>query len=123
MPRALFAVILIPVWLIVTAASLGPKVSVLIDLDPNSAAQIVLVASIAADAKGMLYVCDRVSGNVWRINPRNPKLVVVGKVEEREIAGKKIKADASGIVFNQDGDLFIASGPFKEVLRIRNRSL
>ena len=112
-----------PVWLMVTAASLGPKVSVLIDLDPNSAAQTVIVESIAADAKGMLYVCDRVSGNVWRINPKNPKLVVVGKVEEREIAGKKIKADASGIVFNQDGDLFIASGPLKEVLRIRNRNL
>jgi sugar lactone lactonase YvrE len=123
MPRALLAVTLIPVWLMVTAASLGPKVSVLIDLDPNSAAQTVIVESIAADAKGMLYVCDRVSGNVWRINPKNPKLVVVGKVEEREIAGKKIKADASGIVFNQDGDLFIASGPLKEVLRIRNRNL
>ncbi len=109
--------------LILTAASLGPKVSVLIDLDPNSAAQTVIVESIAADAKGMLYVCDRVSGNVWRIDPKNPKLVVVGKVEEREIAGKKIKADASGIVFNQEGDLFIASGPLKEVLRIRSRNL
>lgn len=123
MPRALFAVILFPVWLILTAASLGPKVSILIDLDPNSAAQTVIVESIAADSKGMLYVCDRVSGNVWRIDPKNPKLVVVGKVEEREVAGKKVKADASGIVFNQEGDLFIASGPFKEVLRIRNRSL
>jgi sugar lactone lactonase YvrE len=123
MPRALLAVTLIPVWLMVTAASLGPKVSVLIDLDPNSAAQTVIVESIAADAKGMLYVCDRVSGNVWRINPKNPKLVVVGKVEDREIVGKKIKADASGIVFNQEGDLFIASGPLKEVLRIRNRNL
>src|SRR5215470_13120962 len=123
MPRALFAVILFPVWLILAAASLGPKVSILIDLDPHSAAQTVIVESIAADSKGMLYVCDRVSGNVWRIDPKNPKLVVVGKVEEREVAGKKVKADASGIVFNQEGDLFIASGPFKEVLRIRNRSL
>ena len=123
MPRVLLASLLFLFSLILTAASLGPKVSVLIDLDPNSAAQTVIVESIAADAKGMLYVCDRVSGNVWRIDPKNPKLVVVGKVEEREIAGKKIKADASGIVFNQEGDLFIASGPLKEVLRIRSRNL
>ena len=123
MPRALLAVILFPVWLILAAASLAPKVSILIDLDPGSAAQTVIVESIAADNKGMLYVCDRVSGKVWRIDPKNPKLVVVGKVEEREIDGKKIKADASGVVFNQEGDFFIASGPFKEVLRIRSREL
>jgi sugar lactone lactonase YvrE len=123
MPRAMFAVMLFLIPLILAAAVQTPKVSILVDLDPTSAAQTVIVESIAADNKGMLYVCDRVSGNVWRIDPKNPKLVVVGKVEEREIAGKKIKADGSGIVFNQEGDLFIASGPFKEVLRIRSRDL
>jgi sugar lactone lactonase YvrE len=99
------------------------KVSVLIDLDPNSAAQTVIVESIAADAKGRLYACDRVSGNVWRIDPKNPKLVVVGRVQEREIGGKKVRADVSGIVFNQVGDLYITAGGFKEVLRIRGRDL
>jgi sugar lactone lactonase YvrE len=108
---------------IMLAAVRGPKVSILIDLDPTSAAQTVIVESIAADAKGMLYACDRVTGNVWRIDPKNPKLVVVGRVPERAIEGKKVKADASGIVFNQEGDLFIASGPFREVLRIRSRDL
>ena len=99
------------------------KVSVLIDLDPNSAAQTVIVESIAADPKGRLYACDRVSGNVWRIDPKNPKLVVVGRVQEREIGDKKVRADVSGIVFNQAGDLYLTAGGFKEVLRIRGRDL
>ena len=99
------------------------KVSVLIDLDPASAAQTVIVESLATDPKGMLYACDRVSGNVWRIDPRNPKLIVVGKVQEREIGGKKVLANVSGIVFNQAGDLYLTAGGFNEVLRIRGRNL
>jgi sugar lactone lactonase YvrE len=99
------------------------KVSVLIDLDPSSAAQTVIVESIAADAKGMIYACDRVSGNVWRIDPKNPKLIVVGRVEEREIGGKKVRANVSGIIFNQQGDLYLTASGFKEVLRIRSRDL
>jgi sugar lactone lactonase YvrE len=99
------------------------KVSVLIDLDPASAAQTVIVESLATDPKGMLYACDRVSGNVWRIDPRNPKLIVVGKVQEREIDGKKVPANVSGIVFNQAGDLYLTAGGFNEVLRIRGRNL
>ena len=99
------------------------KVSVLIDFDPNSAAQTVIVESIAADHKGLLYASDRVSGNVWRIDPRNPKLVVVGRVQERDIGGKKVRANVSGIVFNQAGDLYLTAGGFNEVLRIRSRNL
>jgi sugar lactone lactonase YvrE len=99
------------------------KVSVLIDLDPASAAQTVIVESLAADPKGMLYACDRISGNVWRIDPRNPKLIVVGKVQEREIDGKKVRANVSGIGFNQAGDLYLTAGGFNEVLRIRGRNL
>lgn len=99
------------------------KVSVLIDLDPNSAAQTVIVESLAVDPKGNLYACDRVSGNVWRIDPKNPKLVVVGRVQERDIGGKKVRAAVSGIVFNQVGDLYLTAGGFKEVLRIRGRNL
>ena len=105
------------------SAARAAKVSVLIDLDPNSAAQTVVVESIAADPRGNLYVCDRVSGNVWRIDPKNPKLVVVGRVQERDIGGKKVRADVSGIVFNSVGDLYLTAGGFKEVLRIRGRNL
>jgi sugar lactone lactonase YvrE len=99
------------------------NLSVLVDFDPNSAAQTVLVESIAADAKGMLYACDRISGNVWRIDPKNPKLIVAAQVQEREIDGKKVRANVSGIIFNQEGDLYLTAGGFKEVLRIRGNDL
>jgi sugar lactone lactonase YvrE len=99
------------------------NISILVDFDPNSAAQTVLVESIAADAKGMLYACDRISGNVWRIDPKNPKVIVVAQIQEREVDGKKVRADVSGIVFNQDGDLYLTAGGFKEVLRIRGTDL
>src|SRR5262245_22705027 len=101
----------------------GTKVSVLIDFDPNSADQTVIVESIAADHKGLLYACDRVSGNVWRIDPKNPKLVVVGRVEERDVGEKKVRANVSGIAFNAAGDLYLTAGGFNEVLRIRSRLL
>ena len=106
-------------WFATAATAQAVKVSVLVDLDPNSAAQTVIVESIAADKNGMIYACDRVSGSVWRIDPKDPKLVVVGKVQERELDGKKVRADVSGITFNQQGDLFLTAGGFKEVLRIR----
>jgi sugar lactone lactonase YvrE len=123
MTRAIFLSITLLAALIIPGKAHAVKVSVLIDLDPASAAQTVIVESIAADHKGMLYACDRVSGNVWRIDPKNPKLVVVGKVQERDIGGKKIRADVSGIIFNQAGDLYLTAGGFKEVLRIRARNL
>ncbi|HKX51938.1 MAG TPA: hypothetical protein VJQ48_16020, partial [Candidatus Binatia bacterium] len=55
-----------------TAAAQSPKAAVLVDLDPNSSAQTVIVESVAADPQGLLYVCDRVTGNVLRIDPKNP---------------------------------------------------
>ncbi|MBM4263498.1 MAG: SMP-30/gluconolactonase/LRE family protein [Deltaproteobacteria bacterium] len=109
-------------WFAVVQAQ-NQKVSILIDLDPNSAERSVIVESIAADNRGRLYTADRVSGNVWRIDPKNPRLVVVGRVVEREIDGKKIRADVSGITFNSAGDLYLTAGGFKEVLRIRAKEL
>src|SRR6185503_20611017 len=123
MTRAIVLSTLLLAASMVTEMANAAKVSVLIDLDPASAAQTVIVESLAADPRGMLYACDRVSGNVWRIDPRNPKLVVVGKVQEREIGGKKVPANVSGIAFNQAGDLYLTAGGFNEVLRIRGRNL
>ena len=123
MARAILTVLLFLVSLLLTTDAHAVKVSILIDFDPKSAAQTVLVESIAADRQGKLYACDRISGNVWRIDPKDPKLVVVGRVTEREIDGKKVRADVSGIVFNEAGDLFLTAGGFKEVLRIRGREL
>ncbi len=123
MMRYFPALLLLIAALSVGADAHAARASVLIDFDPKSAEQTVIVESIAADHKGMLYACDRVTGNVWRIDPKNPKLVVVGKVQERDIGGKKVRADVSGIVFNQAGDLYLTAGGFKEVLRIRARNL
>ena len=101
----------------------GPTVSMLVDLDPASTERTVIVESITADRSGMLYLADRVTGNILRVDPKSPKAVVVGRIEAREIQGKKVNADPSGIAFNSQGDLFIAVGPFSEVVRIRGAEL
>ena len=107
----------------VTMQARDPTVSILIDLDPASTDRTVIVESITADRNGMLYLPDRVTGNILRVDPKSPKAVVVGKIEAREIEGKKVSADPSGIAFNSQGDLFVAVGPFREVVRIRGADL
>ncbi len=98
-------------------------VSILVDLDPASVDRTVIVESITADKEGRLYLPDRVSGNILRVDPKAPKPVVVGRIETREIKGKTVRADGGGAAFNQQGDLFIAAGPFSEVVRIRGAEL
>src|SRR6201984_3150501 len=68
-------------------------VSILVDLDPASTDRTVIVESITADREGRLYLPDRVSGNILRVDPKSPKPVVVGRIEAREIKGKKVNAD------------------------------
>src|SRR5262245_58006121 len=97
----------------------SPSVSILVDLDPASVDRTVIVESITADKEGRLYLPDRVSGNILRVDPKSPKPIVVGRIDSREIKGKKVNADGGGIAFNQQGDLFIDSAPFAEVVRIR----
>lgn len=106
-----------------TMRSGGPTVSILVDLDPASADRTVIVESITADKEGRLYLPDRVTGNILRVDPKAPKPVVVGRIEAREIKGKKVRADGSGIAFNQQGDLFVAVGPFSEIVRVRAADL
>jgi len=101
------------------SAEKGSKVSILTDLDPASAERTVVVESITADTQGRLYLADRVSGNILRVDPKSPKAVAVARIEAREIKGKKVNADASGIEFGPQGDLFIAVGPFSEVVRVK----
>ncbi len=50
----------------------------------------MIVESIAADRNGMLYLPDRVTGNILRVDPKSPKPTVVGRIEAREIKGKKV---------------------------------
>ena len=123
MARIMFLSIGYLFWFASTVNGQSAKVSILVDLDPASAAQTVIVESIAADQQGRLYVCDRVTGNVLRVDPKNPQPVVVGRVEAREVGGKTVRADTSGLVFNQQGDLFITSGPFREIVRIKKADL
>jgi sugar lactone lactonase YvrE len=102
-------------------ASVAPKhptASILVDLDPASVDRTVIAESITADRDGMLYVADRVSGNILRVDPKAPAPVVVARIEARDIQGKRVNADASGLAFDARGDLFIAAGPFAEVLRV-----
>ena len=56
----------------------SPSVSILVDLDPASVDRTVIVESITADKEGRLYLPDRVSGNILRVDPKSPKPVVVG---------------------------------------------
>jgi hypothetical protein len=69
---------------IVGCASVAPKnptVSILVDLDPASVDRTVIVESITADRNGMLYVADRVTGNILRVDPKAPMPVVVARIE------------------------------------------
>jgi sugar lactone lactonase YvrE len=101
----------------------SPTVSTLVDLDPASAERTVIVESITADKDGRLYLPERVTGNILRVDPKSPKPVVVGKIEARQIGGKSVRADASGVAFSPQGDLFVAVGPFREIVRIRKENL
>jgi sugar lactone lactonase YvrE len=101
----------------------APTVSILTDLDPASTDRTVIVESITADRSGVLYLPDRVTGNILRVDPKSPKAVVVGRIEPREVDGKRVSAGPSGIAFNSQGDLFVAATAFGEVVRIRGAEL
>lgn len=103
----------------------APVVSILLDLDPASADRTTIIESITADRNGVLFTADRVTGNVLRIDPKAPKavVVVVAKIEARDIQGKKVNPDPGGIAFNAAGDLFVTAGPFAEIVRFSGADL
>lgn len=103
--------------------SAPPTVSVLVDLDPASVDRTVVVENITADRNGVLYTGDRMSGNVLRIDPRNPRPVVVGRLEPRQVNGQNTPANAGGMAFTAQGDLLIVAAGFGEVLRLRAAEL
>jgi sugar lactone lactonase YvrE len=100
-----------------------PVPSILVDLDPASADRTVIIESITASRDGLLYVADRVSGNVMRIDPTKPQPVVVGRIGARQVNGQTTAANPSGMVFNAQGDLFIGASAFGEVVRLRAAEL
>ena len=101
----------------------NPVVSILVDLDPASTERTVIIENITADRTGVLYTSDRVTGNVLRVDPKSPKPVVVGKIESRTVDGRKVDASPGGIAFDAQGDLYLAAGPFSEVVRIKAADL
>ena len=101
----------------------NPTVSILVDLDPASVDRTVIIENITADRDGILYTSDRVTGNVLRVDPKSPQSVVVGKIEARTVDGKKVDSSPGGIAFDGKGDLYLAAGPFSEVVRIKAADL
>ena len=101
----------------------SPKASILVDLDPASTERTMIVESITADRNGVLYLPDRVTGNILRVDPKSPAPVVVGKVDSRTVDGRKVDALPGGILFDAKGDLYVATGPFAEVARIKAADL
>jgi sugar lactone lactonase YvrE len=123
----------LPLWFVVLAfvpgcaamgpSGQGPKVSILIDLDPASADRTVIIENLTVDQQGRLYTTDWVSGNILRVDPKAPKPVVVGRIAAREIGGKSSRGDGRGIAFNAQGDLFIACEPFREIVRLKRADI
>ena len=101
----------------------NPTVSILVDLDPASVDRTVIAENITADRNGILYTSDRVTGNVLRIDPKSPAAVVVAKIESRIADGRKTDPSPGGIAFDTKGDLYLATGPFSEVVRIKAADL
>ena len=101
----------------------NPAVSILVDLDPLSTERTVIAENITADRQGILFTSDRVTGNVLRVDPKSPRPVVVGKIESRIVDGKKLDPSPGGIAFDAKGDLYVAAGPFGEVVRIKAADL
>jgi sugar lactone lactonase YvrE len=100
-----------------------PTVSILVDLDPASTDRTVIVENVIADQQGRLFLADWVSGNILRVDPKAPKPVVVGRIANRQIAGKPVRAEGRGIAFNRQGDLFVACDPFSEVVRLKRADI
>ena len=101
----------------------APTVSILVDLDPASTDRTLIIENITADRNGVLFTSDRVTGNILRVDPKSPAAVVVGKVDSRTVDGKKVDSSPGGIAFDAKGDLYLAAGPFGEVVRIRAADL
>jgi sugar lactone lactonase YvrE len=101
----------------------APTVSILVDLDPASTERTFIIENITADRTGILYTSDRVTGNVLRVDPKSPKPVIVGKIESRTVDSRKVDPSPGGIAFDANGDLYLATGPFSEVVRIKGTDL
>jgi hypothetical protein len=72
-----------------TMQSGSSAVSILLDLDPASAERTVIVESITADKEGRLYLPERVTGNILRVDPKRPKQSPWGESRHEKSREKK----------------------------------
>ena len=96
----------------------GLSARVLLDLDPNSNQMNLFAESITADENGILYVGDN-TGRILRIDPESPKIEVVGIVST-------LSGDPTmllGLKFDQDGDLYIATGKYGEIWKLNKEKI
>ncbi|HEX8227720.1 MAG TPA: SMP-30/gluconolactonase/LRE family protein [Chloroflexia bacterium] len=81
----------------VPATSTVP-VTILADLDPNSATGI-RTEGLIADSMGRIYTSDTASRRLYRLTPDSPQVTVLGT----------LPASATGMAFDSAGNLYLAS--------------
>jgi sugar lactone lactonase YvrE len=100
----------------------GLKASLVLALNPRGDINITAAnkalssEGIAADKQGRLYLADRVTtGEVYMVDPKDPKLVTVAKLPRMEATtrdGRKnmVIPNVLGMTFDKQGNLYIAAG-------------
>ena len=91
----------------------GLKPQLLVDLDPASNEITVTAESITSDNEGNLYIGTN-QGEILRINSVTGESVKVGQVPDQD--GNAV--NLLGIKFDEDGDLFVATGGRGQVWKL-----
>ncbi|MBI2127410.1 MAG: SMP-30/gluconolactonase/LRE family protein [Thaumarchaeota archaeon] len=86
------------------------------DINLTAASKALSSEGIAADKQGRLYLADRITaGEVYMVDPKDPKLVTVAKIPRMEAIsrdGRKsmVIPNVLGMTFDKQGSLYIAVG-------------
>ena len=86
------------------------------DINLTAASKALSSEGIAADKQGRLYLADRITaGEVYMVDPKDPKLVTVAKISRMEATsrdGRKstVIPNVLGMTFDKQGSLYIAAG-------------